>query len=250
VYVSVVRRIRHFYNCLFAGNTADYGGGINFPRFYSDGIAGKLVNCVLTGNAARATGGACYLYGPGTLLLTNCTLSANSAPEARSLYVDSHNHDYPSTVTIANSILWNDGDEIVIADGSTVDISYSDVFDGWPGTGNIDALPQFADIDGADDILGTPMTICDWRPDHSASMRATAPPFRRTFRISTETRTITEPLPYDFEGHDRIVNADVLCRHGRAGRLRKRRRHGRVRMSRRHAGAGYSAGRHERQRHL
>jgi hypothetical protein len=49
---------------------------------------------------------------------------------------------------MTNCILWNGGDEIWNNDGSTINITYSNVQGGWPGTGNIDADPMFADADG------------------------------------------------------------------------------------------------------
>jgi len=46
-------------------------------------------------------------------------------------------------VEIANSILWDGGDEIWNNDGSTIRIIFSDVEGGWPGRRNIDADPLF-----------------------------------------------------------------------------------------------------------
>ncbi len=51
---------------------------------------------------------------------------------------------------MTNCIVWNGGDEIWNNDGSTIDINYSDVQEGWPGTGNIDADPLFVDPDNGD----------------------------------------------------------------------------------------------------
>jgi len=57
-----------------------------------------------------------------------------------------------SSPKLTNCILWGDtavttGDEIYDYD-STPTVTYSDVEGGWPGTGNIDADPQFTDGDG------------------------------------------------------------------------------------------------------
>jgi hypothetical protein len=50
---------------------------------------------------------------------------------------------------VANCILWSDSpDEIFDEPGSSTTVTYSDVQGGWPGTGNIDADPLFADADG------------------------------------------------------------------------------------------------------
>jgi len=54
-----------------------------------------------------------------------------------------------SSPMVANCILWSDSpDEIFDEPGSSTTVTYSDVQGGWPGTGNIDADPLFADADG------------------------------------------------------------------------------------------------------
>ncbi len=55
-------------------------------------------------------------------------------------------------MVVNNSILWaneaDDGSQVALDATGTVSISYSDVQDGWPGTGNnIDAEPYFASFD-------------------------------------------------------------------------------------------------------
>jgi hypothetical protein len=47
-----------------------------------------------------------------------------------------------SSATIANSIIWDNWAPPFYKDNSTIDITYSDVEGGYPGTGNIDADPQ------------------------------------------------------------------------------------------------------------
>jgi len=50
-----------------------------------------------------------------------------------------------SRATLKNCIVWgNDGDELT---GSGYSVSYSDIEGGWPGTGNIDEDPLFADAE-------------------------------------------------------------------------------------------------------
>ncbi|MHC4440832.1 MAG: right-handed parallel beta-helix repeat-containing protein, partial [Planctomycetota bacterium] len=53
----------------------------------------------------------------------------------------------PGRIELTNCILWN-GENTLFdpkPDGSTIAITYSDIQDGWPGEGNIDADPCFAD---------------------------------------------------------------------------------------------------------
>jgi hypothetical protein len=54
-----------------------------------------------------------------------------------------------STPTLANCILWGDSLDEIFDDGTgSPNVTYSDVQGGWPGTGNIDTDPLFADADG------------------------------------------------------------------------------------------------------
>jgi parallel beta-helix repeat protein len=58
-------------------------------------------------------------------------------------------------MSLINCILWNSGSTIWIYDGSTVNISYSNIQGGWLGEGNIDADPLFVDPEGPDNVPGT-----------------------------------------------------------------------------------------------
>jgi len=118
-----------FTNCLFANNSAGPNEGGNTPgggaiaiNSGSDGSVGTLniTNCSFSGNSANgtgATGGAIY---------------------NRALYVWTQ-------FDITNSILWGDSpDEIYIpSGGGAPTVSYSDVQGGYAGTGNIDLDPLF-----------------------------------------------------------------------------------------------------------
>ncbi|MHC4546694.1 MAG: right-handed parallel beta-helix repeat-containing protein, partial [Planctomycetota bacterium] len=101
-------------NCIFKGNTAREGGAI----WYIDGKFGvqTLVNCTFSGNLAEMGGGAIYLSDYSSPTLINCILWGNSYPEIH----------------------------------GTAVVTYSDVEGGWPGLGNIDAYPCFADAYNGD----------------------------------------------------------------------------------------------------
>jgi hypothetical protein len=117
------------------------GGGIFNRRTNS-----TLKNCILTGNKAYGEliyigeGGGLYAF--GDTILNNCTFSGNWAHEGRAIskYSDSF-------LRLNNCILWNGGDEIfdLIPNRITLDISYSNIQNGWEGEGNIDTDPLFAD---------------------------------------------------------------------------------------------------------
>jgi parallel beta-helix repeat protein/predicted outer membrane repeat protein len=162
--------------CTFVENLSRYGGAIynersnltltrcefhsNYGYDYGGGMYSTLdstialKNCSFTANQAR-------MYGAGMsisdcdLNLTNCTFAANSAPVGNAFACNSRRQHGRSEIELTNCIIWDGADSIWIYDLSTVDISYSNVFGGWPGQSNIDASPQFLDADGLDNIPGT-----------------------------------------------------------------------------------------------
>ncbi|UCG50115.1 MAG: right-handed parallel beta-helix repeat-containing protein, partial [Phycisphaerales bacterium] len=140
------------FNCVFVGNSSlgatdnDGGGGL-----YSSGGT-LLVNCVLSGNTAQSKGGGLWSRGSRTRLV-NCSFSANLAPGGKALACDSIGE--PSSVFVANCILWDGGGEIRNRDGSTITVTNSNIRGGHVGEGNIDADPLFEDADGPDNTAGT-----------------------------------------------------------------------------------------------
>jgi len=139
-------------DCRFISNSADSSGGAMSNFFES---TQTLINCIFNGNQAAEGGGAMSNYGSSILVtsLINCTLTANMAPNGNAIACEG---DYKSTFDIANSILWNGGNEINNAstEPSVITVSYSDVQSGPAGSGNISADPVFVDADGPDNIAG------------------------------------------------------------------------------------------------
>jgi parallel beta-helix repeat protein len=128
-------------NCTFNGNTAKRAGGGIFNRRTNS----TLKNCILTGN--KACGELIYigegggLYAFGDTKLDNCTFSGNWAHQGRAI-----NKYSDSFLKLKNCILWNGGDEILdlIPNRTTLDISYSNINNGWEGKCNINEDPLFA----------------------------------------------------------------------------------------------------------
>lgn len=87
----------------------------------------------------------------GTATFTNCVF-ANEQPRGTEGFLHAALN---SRVTIANSIIRGDVPAASADDTSELKIDYSNVEGGWPGSGNIDADPLFADPDGNDDEAGT-----------------------------------------------------------------------------------------------
>ena len=125
-------------NCMFNGNIAqEYGAGL----YNSSSCEPMLTNCLFSGNIA-SRGGAIYNYCSNSLpTFTNCTFSGNSASEESSVI---HNRT-DCTPTLINCIVWhNSSVGTAISSGCTV--AYSNIQGGWPGEGNINLEPLFANL--------------------------------------------------------------------------------------------------------
>lgn len=108
-------------NSLIANNTAPYGAGIY--------------------NSTRA---------PGELCIENCTIANNISYIEGGGIFSGYNTYVDKTVTISNSIVWDNIPEQIVVDNNSVKVSFSDVEDGWPGIGNINVDPCFVDPDNGD----------------------------------------------------------------------------------------------------
>ncbi|GAG79252.1 unnamed protein product, partial [marine sediment metagenome] len=127
--------------CIITGNIATsiyHGGG----GIYCLGYNPKIANCVVAGNIAKRWGGGMYDAGSDPIL-TNCTFSQNWAGEnGGGMYSLAS-----SSPILTNCILWGDAsEEIYVYHGVTPVITYTNVEGGWPGLGNIDADPCFAEL--------------------------------------------------------------------------------------------------------
>ena len=139
-------------DCVFSYNVAGEGGGaIHTDTGYGDTLT--LRNCILSCNSARwGRGGALYIRYDATITIANCTFSGNSAKNGNAFACYRlHDEDPPSRLYIADSILFDDGDEIWTNHDSTIVVTHSNVEGGYPGEGNIDADPCFAAIGYWDD---------------------------------------------------------------------------------------------------
>jgi hypothetical protein len=117
------------------GNSSIWGGGLSR-------CAGTVIgNLVLRNSAER--GGGMYYDGSPMPAVNQCTFAGNTG-QGGAVYVHS------GSLMLHNCIVWgNQPDEIYVLGGS-VGVTYSDIKGGWPGTGNIDADPCFADPNNGD----------------------------------------------------------------------------------------------------
>ncbi len=125
---------------------------------YNSDCKPTVANCLFTGNRAGQEGGGIFnngYYREGLTIVSNSTFTGNFALNGNALAFDSYNQEYPSSLDISNCIFYDGDDVIWNNDGSTINISYTDLWGGtaacydpcdaivW-GIGNIDADPCFA----------------------------------------------------------------------------------------------------------
>jgi hypothetical protein len=124
-------------NCIFNTNWAGFGGGLS-----NADSSPVLINCVFNDNRA-SFGGGMECRSESAPTLTNCIFSDNSANSGGGI-----DHWSDSGSNLINCILWGNMPEQIY--GGIPTVTYSDVQGGWPGLGNIDADPCFADANNGD----------------------------------------------------------------------------------------------------
>ncbi len=133
-------------NCKISGNLAGKLGGGLMPGSENDI---KLVNCLINGNSAGQAGGGIYAGFYFDLTMINCTLSGNSAGNLGGAIYTGAQYS-TTTTTMTNCILWANTPEQIYANVPPI-ITYSDIQQGgYPGEGNIDADPCFANANNGD----------------------------------------------------------------------------------------------------
>ncbi len=159
-------------NCTFTGNSAtgEYGmGGGMFNESNEQDFSMSLTNCMFTGNSANYYGGVMLNYAFSPMVL-NCTFTGNSAVEKGGGMFNLNN----ASPNVMSSIMWGNtagtGLGIYNDDSqgacNTV-VTYSCVQEDpnapgvYPGTGNINANPQFV----GSEVAGT----CESVPAYDAT---------------------------------------------------------------------------------
>ncbi len=156
---------------LFAGNTAQDGGAVdafissvldNRNAFTQNSLSAantggvvSLVNSTWTGvnsiyvNNCAGTPGADFKLGDAAAnaQLTNCTFSG-TWPDPHGPFIRKTD---ASTCVVSNCILWKPGvDFFALIEGNNITVQYSVLRGEWPGTGNINADPLFANPGSGD----------------------------------------------------------------------------------------------------
>ncbi|MCU0915662.1 MAG: right-handed parallel beta-helix repeat-containing protein [Planctomycetes bacterium] len=220
-------------NCTFRGNTGVWGGAVmNF------GPALTLANCQVLANRALMLGGGLYNY-EGAATLINCRIAGNTAGYAETaggaavynlnasvtiLGSTIADNESPSgkaianftwmaapgvRVRVANSILFNGGNELWSNVREAVEVTYSDVQGGWVGTGNISTDPQFTRSSSRG--VGGEWVDGDYRlksssPAIDVGNNAALP--ADDLDLDADGNT-TEPLPVDLDNEARIEGTKV-----------------------------------------
>jgi hypothetical protein len=134
---------------VYRNNSAPtHGGGV----FVDDGAKVTMDHELLYNNKAKDQGSAVFVDAApaSTLDMNNCTIAGNSTTNSggAAMYV------VGSTVTIQNSIFWNNGSDFKAdADGSLqpkLTVAYTLTQQGFTGTGNISSDPLFANAAAGD----------------------------------------------------------------------------------------------------
>jgi hypothetical protein len=193
-------------SCSLHGNVAGGSGGALVL-----GPAGSLsaVNCCFHANHATVQAGAIYLL-DGQASLVNCTLAYNRQDGNPGALVHEWSGDGAGgRLSVANCVLWNDGQEIASLGSSLVTVAHSDVRGGRPGAGNLDAEPRFTNPNGPDGRAGT--------EDDDLRLRGNSPCIdagdttvlpKDTADLDNDT-SVVEPLPLDRAGNARVIGDAV-----------------------------------------
>ena len=182
--------------CIICNNIAERrGGGMHNNRSNP-----MLSNCILSGNWTDGSGGGIYNHDISRPILTNCTVIGNRGHAAGGVRsIDD------SRVLLRNCILWaNTAYDLNYQIIGPADVNYTDVQDGYSGTGNIDSVPCFVELGYWNDN-GTPYDPRDdvWiegdyhlLPD-SPCINAGDPNY------------IAEPNETDLDGKPRVINSRI-----------------------------------------
>jgi hypothetical protein len=198
-------------NVTFSGNAASYAGGgmFNFssnPTLTNVAFIGNvayngasgmfnlqnssptLTNVIFSGNNSNF-GAMENMFGCNSIL-TNVTFSGNIG-NVRGMLNTSSNP------TLTNVIIWSSSGTISIANtSSSPTVTYSNIQDGYSGTGNINSDPLFVDADGPDNIVGT--------LDDNLRLQSGSPSINTGNNAAVPTGVTT-----DLEGKPRIQNGTV-----------------------------------------
>jgi hypothetical protein len=202
-------------NCFFAGNRSNTssGGGIQCgPVPGANFGTGDLQadNCVFVGNHAFAAGAISLINSP-MANITNCTFANNTGDSTTGGIFNQ-----TGLTTIDNCVLWNNSANgvmnqqtqlFVSGQASSVAINHclvQGLNGSLGGAGNFDADPQFSDVDGADNIVGTADDDLHPSAGSPAIDAGDATALADDVLDIDDDGDFGEPLPLDLDLHSRL----------------------------------------------
>jgi hypothetical protein len=192
-------------NCSLHGNSAcGSGGGIGMDSASSL----SAVNCRLQANHADVQAGGIYMLDCRAALV-NCTLAGNSQDLTQGAVVCGSSDDGKGTVDIANCILWDAAPPIAGLHGAAVTVAYSDIRGGWPGVGNLNTDPLFADAEGPDERAGAGDEDLRLRPGSLCIDAGNNDALPKDNADLDENQNTLEPIPLDLADSDRVAGDAV-----------------------------------------
>jgi len=161
----------------FANGRSSGGGGIDCYNQSDPVIACNLI----AGNFGYLGGGGIFCEDRSSPTVINNTIVDNISSTGGGIFCDSS-----SAPAVTNSILWGNFPDQLLSESSAATVTYSAIEYGWPGVGNIDIDPLFAEY-GIGDYHLTYDSPCRDAGDNAAAIK----------------------IDEDFETDPRIVDAEV-----------------------------------------
>lgn len=178
------------FNCTFTGNSASWGGGMgngySSSPVVTNGIflansaadgggmavgaysSPDVINCIFSGNSASSQGGGMDARGKTGADLINCTFTGNSASSGGGISTNVY-----TILDVTNCILWKNSPDEISNGGASVRVTYSNIFGGYTGTGNIQEHPMFVDAVNGDYHLQQDSLCIDAGDNSVAKLPAT-----------------------------------------------------------------------------
>jgi len=124
--------------------------------------SGQIVNSVISGNGSVNGGNGIMLYNGSPVKVINCTITNNAQYGI---------YNRNTVLSVLSSIIYdNISGSIDTVNNPTINISYTDIAQGWSGDGNIDVPPQFVDTTSGDfRLLASSLCINAGHPDSTDS---------------------------------------------------------------------------------
>ncbi|MDZ7717254.1 MAG: hypothetical protein U5K72_00330 [Balneolaceae bacterium] len=163
-------------------------------------------NKAVFGGAIRNVGGGIDGSGPSTPVITNSIFYNNTAFDKGGAIYNTGANGEASNPVITNSIIYGNGDEIFNRIATPI-ITYSLVDGGYPGTGNIDANPQFVnsgDVAGPDGVFATTDDGLQLQPNSPAIDTGSNSDIPADTPDLDGDGDTSEPIPFDIMGDNRI----------------------------------------------